>query len=294
MATPRRCSGCGAALGTPTDDDLTIVCPFCGLRHDLNDLAAAGVPVTISVDLGQRRNRASPWLVGVVALLVIVPTGLGIYLASRAADTVQTISRVPVTRVPVRPRVLPLADLASLTESRWTTVDAPPLPGGLDGFEPVAALPWAMHIAQAWANDAQLTRIDIGRTDTTGRVDVSGERVSGYRFRSPAREQRWKQEADAGSKGTTPTAMLLQIKGATVQVLLDADIRNEPAAPAPVSLPLPDLLERAKRRKGFADRPFYEGYMIHLPREGWVWYFRSPSGDSFPRVRARDGRVYPY
>jgi hypothetical protein len=34
--------------------------------------------------------------------------------------------------------------------------------------------------------------------------------------------------------------------------------------------------------------------MIHLPREGWVWYFTSPSGDSFPRVRARDGRTYPY
>ena len=38
MPTPRRCSGCGAALGDPTDDDLTIVCRFCGLRHDINDL----------------------------------------------------------------------------------------------------------------------------------------------------------------------------------------------------------------------------------------------------------------
>lgn len=34
--------------------------------------------------------------------------------------------------------------------------------------------------------------------------------------------------------------------------------------------------------------------MIHLPREGWVWYLTSPSGDGFPRVRARDGRRYPY
>lgn len=281
----------------PTDDDLTIVCTFCGLRHDLNDLAGLGqdtVPVTIAIDLGQRANKASPWLIGIVALLVIVPTAIGVYVASRAVDTATSVVRVPTSRVPERPRLLPLADLANLTESRWIAVDAPPLPGGVDGFEPVAALPWATAIAKAWAADAQLTRIDLGRADTNGRVDLSGEDVSGYRFRSPAREQRWKQESDAGAKSKTPTAMLLQIKGGAVQVLLDVDIRNEPAAPVPVSLPLPELLTRAKTRKGFADRPFYRGYMIHLPREGWVWYFSAPSGDSFPRVRARDGRVYPY
>ncbi len=33
MATARRCSGCGASLGEPTDDDLTVVCRFCGLRQ---------------------------------------------------------------------------------------------------------------------------------------------------------------------------------------------------------------------------------------------------------------------
>lgn len=297
MATPRRCSGCGAALGTPTDDDLTIVCTFCGLRHDINDLAGAGAqgaPVTITVDLSRRRHRASRWLVAIVALLVIVPSAIGVYMASRAADTVSTALRVPVTRVLERPRLLPLADLASLTESRWLTVDAPPLPGGAEGFEPVAALPWAMGIAKAWAADAQLTRIDLGRADTNGRVDLSGEDVSGYRFRSPARERRWKQESDAGPKSKTPTAMMLQIRRGAVQVLLDVDIRNEPEAPAPVSLALPELLKRAKTRKAFADRPFYRGYMIHLPREGWAWYFSAPSGDSFPRVRARDGRVYPY
>ena len=49
-----------------------------------------------------------------------------------------------------------------------------------------------------------------------------------------------------------------------------------------------------RKGRGFQDRPYYSAYMIHLPREGWVWYFSSPSGDSFPRVRARDGRPYPY
>jgi len=54
------------------------------------------------------------------------------------------------------------------------------------------------------------------------------------------------------------------------------------------------LLVRARKARTFLDRPFYAAYMIHVRREGWAWYFRAPSGDSFPRVRARDGRVYPY
>lgn len=299
MPTPRRCAGCGAALGAPTDDDLTIVCTFCGLRHDINDLAgAAGVPVTITVDVRGRPPRLAVWLMGSLVGLVLLATALGVYLASQATNTARTALRIPVTQRPDpaadRRRPLALTELATLTESAWKTVDAPPPPGGADGFEPDAALPWAMSIARAWASDAVLTRIDVGRVDTNGRVDLSGEDVSGYRFRSPARERLWKQEQDAGSRSTTPTAMLLQIRGDAAQVLLDADRRDDPIPPAPASLPLPDLLTKAKTRKGFADRPFYAGYMIHLPREGWVWYFRTPSGDSFPRVRARDGRVYPY
>ena len=51
----------------------------------------------------------------------------------------------------------------------------------------------------------------------------------------------------------------------------------------------------ARRCQGFEDKPYYAGYLIHLPREGWVWYFRAVSGTTgYPRVRARDGRVHPY
>jgi hypothetical protein len=35
--------------------------------------------------------------------------------------------------------------------------------------------------------------------------------------------------------------------------------------------------------------------MIHSAGEGWVWYLSTLSGrDSIPRVRAKDGRVWPY
>lgn len=296
MTTARRCTGCGAALGAPTDDDLTIVCTFCGLRHDINDLA--GMPAQVVVQMSPGVRRANATMVLIIFVFVMGLVGVGLYTSYRTATEVT--SRVQQATTAVQQRVADLkrplapAELATATGFGWKTVDTPPPPGGFANFEPVGALPWAMAIARAWASDAELTRIDVGRVTATGVVDLSGEATSGYRFRSPARAQRTKQEIDGGSKGTTTNEMLLQIKGTTVQVLLDDDRRSEPAAPAPVSLALPALLEKARSGRGFGDRPFYAGYLIHLPREGWVWYFTSPSGDSFPRVRARDGRTYPY
>lgn len=95
-------------------------------------------------------------------------------------------------------RPLPPAELASYTGGGWKVVDAPPPPGGFASFEPAAALPWAMDIAKAWASDAELTRIDVGRVAATGVCDLGGESTSGYRFTSPARALRARQEVDAG------------------------------------------------------------------------------------------------
>ena len=118
----------------------------------------------------------------------------------------------------------------------------PPV-GGFTDFDPVASLPWAMAIGRAWASDAVLTRIDVGRVATTGAVDLSGEQSSGYRFASPGRHQRWINETDAGSKPVTATGLMLQIKGTDVSAL-PYEERAEPGAPAPVSLPLAAILER--------------------------------------------------
>lgn len=295
MPIARRCSGCGAALGEPTDDDLTIVCAFCGLRHDLNDLAA---PPAVVVELSPRMRRANAAVVTAILGIVAVAVGIAVYTAYRTASEVTTRVQQAATAVQQRAaetrRPLALAELAAVTEYAWKTVDTAPPPGGFDAFEPVAGLPWALTIAHAWAADAVVSRIDVGRVSATGVVDLGGESTSGYRFRSPARRRRWQQETDAGSRSLTSTGLMLQLQGTTVRVLMDKDDRDDPAAPAAASLPLPEILERARTGRGFEDRPFYGGYLIHLPREGWVWYFSAPSGSSFPRVRARDGRVFPY
>jgi hypothetical protein len=206
-------------------------------------------------------------------------------ISSSIPSSIRTLQDL---RKPITP-----AELADLSERRWKQLDVAPPPGGFRAFDPVTALPWAMTIGRAWAKDATLQRIDVGRVSSTGVVDLSGEDTSGYRFVSAARQLRFKNDVDAGVKSVTPTALMLEIKGTVVSAIIHDDDRDRDAG-EPVSLPLPAILETARRGRGFPDRPFYSGYMIHLPREGWVWYFRAPSGDSFPRVRARDGRVYPY
>ena len=192
-------------------------------------------------------------------------------------------------------RPIPPADLASAPQGGgWKVLATTPPEGGFTDFDPVASLPWAMAIGRAWASDAVLTRIDVGRVSATGVVDLGGEAGSGYRFVSPGRRQRWINETDAGGKSLTATGLMLEIKGTQVRALPHEE-RTEASAPPPASLPLAEILERARRGRGFEDKPYYAGYLIHLPREGWVWYFRAVAGTTgYPRVRASDGRTYPY
>ena len=296
MPTPRRCAGCGASLGEPTDDDLTIVCTFCGLRHDINELAGTAPPIVLR--MGPGRAGSGKAIATIVLLIVAVTVASGLFVAYRTTTEVTTRVREATDavreRAAERNRPLALTEIGTLTERAWKAVDAPAPPGGFDAFDPVGGVAWATAIARAWAPDAMLTRIDVGRVSSTGVVDISGDAPSGYRFHSPIRRLRWKQEADGGSRSVTTTGMMLQVQAGAVRVLLDTDSRDEPTTPEPVSLALPELLTRARKTRAFSDRPFYAAYMIFLPREGWAWYFRAPSGDSFPRVRARDGRVYPY
>lgn len=307
MPVARRCSGCGATLNDPPAGATSITCRFCGLTHDLASNSGGvhvGAPVAIEVGQAVRRTSAvAATVIGVVGVAVAIG-GYVAWRVTRDPAVLQQLStlteRVPAaTATATRPvdRRLPAAELATLTTFGWYPLDVPPPPGGFAAFEPVAALPWAMDIARAWASDAVLTRIDIGRVDTTGVVDLGGETTSGYRFSSPGRQQRWKQETDAGAKSPTRVGLMLQLQGGTVRALVEEgrNSNDRPAPPPEKVLPLPEVLTRAKaRRSGVPERPFYSGYMIHLPREGWVWYFSAPSGDSFPRARATDGRTYPY
>ena len=67
-----------------------------------------------------------------------------------------------------------------------------------------------------------------------------------------------------------------------------------PTPPYPKVLTTVELARRLAGDERFR-RPFLQGYLIRLEREGWVWYL-SPlaRGESLPRVRATDARPWPY
>ena len=298
MPTARRCQGCGATLGEPASGATVVTCQFCGLAHDATvQLKAIQIgPTPQQVGVGRR----AVWVIAIAVIVIIGVSALvpAIMSMRLAQDAISVATTPPSARPGARPdprRSMPPADLAALTQGGgWKVLETPAPPGGFADFDPVAGIPWAMAIARAWASDAALIRVDVGRVAATGAVDLSGEQGSGYRFLSPGRRQRWINETDAGSKSLTATGLMIDIKGGEVRAL-PHDERQEIAPPAPASLPLDELLERARRGRGFEDKPYYAGYLIHLPREGWVWYFRAISGTSgYPRVRARDGKTYPY
>jgi hypothetical protein len=295
VPTARRCQGCGATLGEPASDAGVVTCRFCGLAHDAAVSAIHLGPTPHQVRVGSR----AVWVITIAVIVIIgasalVPALLSLRLARDAVSVATTLPSLPGSRPDPRTPIAP-AELAGLTQGGgWKVLDVAPPPGGYADFDPVAAIPWAMDIARQWAGDAALIRVDVGRVAATGAVDLAGEQGSGYRFVSPGRRERWITETDAGSRSLTATGLMLDLKGTAVRAL-PHDERRETAPPAPASLPLDALLERARRGRGFEDKPYYTGYLIHLPREGWVWYFRPISGTgSYPRVRARDGRTYPY
>jgi hypothetical protein len=296
VPTPRRCQGCGATLGEPEPGGSVVTCRFCGLAHDVDAPAfeAQGpVVVPIGRQSGGRAGRRLGLILAGIFVFVAVVTLVPMWLAFRIGRDVvdRTTPRIP-SRVD-RPVLAP-ADLAIVpTGQGWKRIDVPPPPGGFDGFDPVAGIAWATTIGNAWAADAALTRIDVGRVAATGAIDLSGEHASGYRLTSPARQAQRRNDTDTGTRSLVGTELLLQCKAGTVQALVTDGGDGAPPA-APVSLGLEQILAGARKSRDFVERPFYTGYMIHLPREGWVWYLSTPSGDGLPRVRARDGRVYPY
>ena len=299
MPTARRCQGCGATLGEPAPGSAVVTCRFCGLAHDSVTAFPSSHAAAVVIGTPRPARRANRAVLVIVLIVVaaiavgaLVPAIFGVWVAKSALERVAPAT---AARVEEPTRAMPPVELAALTKGGgWKVLATDPPAGGFADFDPVASLPWALAIARAWASEAVVTRVDIGRVSATGAVDLSGEHSSGYRFASPGRHQQWITETDAGGRPVTATGLMLQITGTEVRALPHEE-RVEPVAPPPVSLPLAEILERARRNPAFADKPYYAGYLIHLRREGWVWYFRGLGTSSgFPRVRARDGRTYPY
>jgi hypothetical protein len=155
-----------------------------------------------------------------------------------------------------------------------------------------------MEIAQAWAPDARLVRIDLGLIAGDGTADLTGIRPDtiGYRFVSPARIAQWARIADSDVNAAAAYELFLRLgRGQAVVYVHSGRPPDDPPPPALDALPLRDLLARARQNKRFPSHPMYTGFLIHNDRLGWIWYLQSLSRrDDIPQVRARDAAVYPW
>lgn len=300
----RRCQGCGAPLPVAAATE-AVECSFCGLRHERDRAAAHPLAVGLHIDPEQRR-WISKLMLAIVLVVVVGVIGsvasvvAGLVAGWRAVESTATPLIQAVATAVATPARKTTADLENLPWGHHELDVAPP-PGGYASVDPLAALPWALPIAQAWESDAQLERIDISRLRPDGTLNVQDDIDAELRFRflSPSAITRLRQQARIQANAQGQVGLWVTVKGGEASVYVDQRpvqaVRGDEAPPYPQrAMALPALFERPAVREIVSDLPFLKGYLISLEREGWVWYFSSLANESLPRVRASDGAVWPY
>jgi hypothetical protein len=309
------CPSCGAPV-PPAGADAPVTCPFCGstlaATRMLPRAGDAGggsplAPVVIDLSGARRASTAAARLILWTVLVVLGVTGWGIWTAVNSATrgirqafgaVTAPLGGSPFDALAARGRTWQVAELRTLAGNEgWITLGAAPPAGGLGAFDAVTALPWAVAIAQGWAPDAMIERIDVDRLRPDGTVNVAddAEAEVEYRFLSPARVADYKRRAELSSRAEAQAELFLKLAGGRVTALaVRSALLDERVPPYPRALPTVELARRLAADARFA-RPFLKGYLIHLDDEGWVWYL-SPlgRGESLPRVRASDGRPWPF
>lgn len=293
----RRCQGCAAPLPDGDGPDARR-CRFCGLTHD--PAGRTGERVVQQIHISRSGGRTGRWVVAIVLLalvIALVPAIAGLYAGWRAVNMVSSTAVAPSGSAK-GPRMVP-ADLRTAAAGVHD-LDAAPPAGGYAAVDAVAALPWALSIAQGWEKDARLERIDVNRMRPDGTANVADdhEAVIRYRFLSPGREATLAEQSKltASARGTTSLFVSVERGAPRAQVIESraTRARSEALPPHPAVLSLPRLVARDAVGRLLSGVPFVNGYLIHNSGEGWVWYFSTLAGEPKPRVRAHDGAVWPF
>lgn len=314
-----KCPSCGAPLEAPEEGGpgAFFSCSFCGAtaaptQQVRNPRSAA--PIAGAGPFRLRRvSRGQATGCTLVVLALIAGIGAFVFVRARGIErsvrqSIATVTRSLPTSTSLRQEAAPLP-VARLGEPAFTgrhllAASAPPT--GFGAFEPVASLPWALSIAQVWSRDAKIERVDVERLRPDGTLNVQDdpEAEVTYRFVSPSRFEALREKMNLEKNPRGDQEFWLEIEDGKVyayelqtlsQLAGDDDAREIAALSWPKSLPLTEILPALARRKSLPAVPFFEGYLIRLEDEGWCWYLSTLSGSpQIPRVRARDGRVWPY
>lgn len=312
------CPSCGAPLEAE-EGSAYFACSFCGATvaptQQLKGLRAKPQVSVEVANLTTRRRLTPAQSLSCGALVAALIAGLGAFVFVRARgiersvrQSIATATRNLPTATTFRQEeaALPVARLAEPGFTGEHLLAATPPPTGLGAFEPVASLPWALAIAQVWSRDAKIQRIDVDRLLPDGTLNVQDdpEAEVTYRFVSPSRFEALRERMNLEKNPRGDQEFWIEVRGGKVfayelqtlsQLADDEDAQEIAALTWPKSLPLTQILPALAKRRGFPAVPFFEGYLIRLEDEGWCWYLSTLSGSpNIPRVRARDGRIWPY
>ncbi len=314
----RRCTGCGAPLPADAPVGQPIECRFCGLTFDPDPVGvrpyyAQAPAATVPFPASRKKSgiAAALFALFLVTCLAMLPMALGSFFSpARSVRVAPTSRTVPQLRLP--PAEYSGYQLTSMPVGVYQLILKPPAP--YDAWDPAAgpSMDWAQMIGHEWKEDAFLQRIDVTNLTVSGTLDVStsGQGEAIYRFWPTSHPDPRQLQAARAAGGPVPLEFWIRVKNGHAEAVIskmtyiprlrpsagaDDDVEAPAHFPGPIdTLPLHDIAQRVRPRKDFAQAALFNGYLMPLPREGWVWYLNDPAIMPLPRIRARDGRAWPY
>ncbi len=313
----RRCTGCGAPLPADAPVGQPIECRFCGLTFDPDPVGVrpyyktpAG---TVPFPVARKKSGMVAFVSAVflVVCLAMLPMALGgLFPRWRTVRVAPTLNKVPQLHLP--PAEYSGYQLASMSVGVYQLILKPPSP--YDAWDPAARaqMDWAQSIGHDWKEESFLHRVDVTNLTVSGTLDVSekGQGEAIYRFWPSSHPDPRALQAARATGGPVPLEFWIRVKNGHAEAVIskmtyiprlrpsvgaDDDLEAPANAPGPIdSLPLHDIVTRVRPRKDFAQAALFNGYLMPMPREGWVWYLNDPAIMPLPRIRARDGRAWPY
>lgn len=267
----RTCAHCSAPLRAYPSARV-IECEYCGRA---NVVEATGPPLGAPPHVRRSAPVGVPQLPKRAVLVVAVGGGLSsllivvLVIASSVMSSSGSSSGSSSSRARSTSGGYPVSKLATYDDTAPIRIDAPPPPGGLSDFEPVANLPWALELARVWSSDAVLTEIRLRGVPPDGAMDVSGTRGSRlsvqYGFGSPSKAAEARAAAEV-TRSIPPSRLEIVVRRGRVGAHQTAVTESvSPAAEPSPTCALPRLMSRW-RDQGLRRRPTYS---VHLDEWGW-------------------------
>ncbi len=302
-----KCQSCGAALPVVPPGSV-LRCAFCGIEQRVGTaprLQQWGPPPP-QVGFPQGTPvKVSPLLYVLPFGLMLVGVGFSLLMSRRAQDQAEAASVEAVSQAgmaagatgatPAK-HVLELSDLSTARFQGWEPLNAPGMVGTLDAFDVIANIPWAVRVAQSWVSDARLDRVDFGRVEKSGQVNLRTipDANSGYRFVSPSRSKEYLNSAAlVDPKTITEFEIQVDKDGVKVIELSSKPMHDEvDPAVAPPACTLGQALAALDKAGKLPARPVYTGYLIASDAKRTLYFVNTLTGSpSIPIVNAATCKV---